>query len=253
MTYKKNTDSFQQFSDFIEKYLVPVLQSYLKEIDEYKFGFRLLRLFNFIVIKLHIGLNSFLDFMAEAIHDKPWITRIIFESYSMLFTNQSIINMILIDKESTSLLENCLATMQKCLEINKMNLDYQDKILSKPIPRFLETRMIETEKPDLKLEQIMVLSIETATGIVDVFSNLLFPKGLNSSISSKSSDFDDNSSSIVIPYSVSKFVLRILSILLEKSSRDISIQSILNSIQVYINLAGQKKMTKERDAFIREL
>ena len=106
MSYKKNADSFQQFSYFIEKYLVPVLQSYLKEIDEYKFGIRLLRLFNFIVINLHIGLNPFLDFMAEAIHDKSWITRIIFESYSMLFTDNSIVGMILSDKESTSLLEN---------------------------------------------------------------------------------------------------------------------------------------------------
>ena len=59
--------------------------------------------------------------------------------------------------------------MQKYLEINKMNLDYQDKMLSKPIPRFLDTRMIETERPDVKIEQIMILSIETATGIIDVF------------------------------------------------------------------------------------
>lgn len=234
------------------KNLTQILTPYLKEITDYKFGIRLLRLFNLLIIHLHIGLNPYLEFMSDSGEKKPWISRVIFESYSILFTKQSIVSLIFTEQESVDLLESCLAIMQKYLEINKAELEIKEKSEDrKPMPRFLEQRMIETEKPDPKLPQMMLLWIETSTGLVDVLSNLMFPKGLNSSMSSASNDMDESVATISIPFSISKFILRILSILLEKSSKDISIQSLLNSIQVYINMSGIKQMSKERDAFLR--
>lgn len=119
--------------------------------------------------------------------------------------------------------------------------------------RYLDTRMCETDKPEPKINEMMILSIETITGLVEVLSNLLFPNGLNTSDVFSSNSSEPEEVSFVIPFSISKLICRILVILLEKSSRDISIQSLLNSMQVYINMSGMKKMRKERDIFLKEL
>lgn len=113
--------------------------------------------------------------------------------------------------------------------------------------------MNESTKPDIKFNEIMILSIESINGLVESLSYLLFPKGLNANEVNSPHSVEMEENELSIPFHLSKIILRILVILLEKSIRDISIQSLLNSIQVYINMTGIKNMRKERDAFIREL
>lgn len=139
------------------------------------------------------------------------------------------------------------------METNKFSPDYNDKAVVKNFPRFLDSRMNESNKPDIKMSEIIVLSIDTMTGLVECLSNLLFPKGLDASESGSPVSSEIDELPIKIPFPISKMILSILAVLLDKASRDISVQSLLNSMQIYINMSGEKKMRKERDAFIREL
>lgn len=252
---KENLNNFTEFIDFINDFLVPILQGYLKDLDDYKFGIRLIRCFNFMIQYLQIGIHPLMEFMSNSLDAKPWIKRIAFELFSTLLANPQTVKQIWGDKELLGHLEISLISIQNFLEANKYELDGEDRTESaRGIPKFLDIRMIETEKPSAKTNEMMILSIESVTGLVEGISTILFPNGLDTNISIPSTTAEESEeSSLVIPFSVSKLILRILSVLLEKSSRDVSIQSILNSIQVYINITGIKGMSKERDSFIREL
>lgn len=232
---------------------MPVLQVYLKDISEYKFGIRLIRLLNFMVIHLQIGLHHLMEFMSNSIESEDWVKRIMFELYNTLFTNPEIVSQILQDKELVGHLEICLICLQKFLETNKFSIQKAPPLTSRAPIRLLDPRNTDTEKPDLKIPDITPLSIDTTTSLIEILCNLLYPNGLNTSeiLSEKSSDIEE--SPYTIPFSVSKLILRILSILLEKASKDIDIQALLNGFQVYIHMAGMRRMRKERDVFIREL
>ena len=91
--------------EFIIKFLVPTLQIYLKEINDYKFGVRLLRLFNIIVQNLQVGLFPLLEFMTTTFELSEWVQRVSFELFNDLFTNSSIVSIILPDKEMLNFLE----------------------------------------------------------------------------------------------------------------------------------------------------
>ena len=254
LSTKENLKNFTEFIDFFNNFLVPILQGHLKEIDDYKFGIRLIRLFNFLTQHLQIGLYQLMEFMSNSLDAKPWIKRIVFELFSTIFTSPQTVSFIFQDKELLGCLEISLITIQNFLEANKFELDCQDKTEgTRGIRKFLDERIIESEKPTPKINEVMILSIESISGLVEGISNLFFPNGLDTSqcLSTKLSETAEIE--LVIPFSVSKLILRILAILLEKSARDVSIQELLNSIQTYINIAGMKGMSKERDSFIREL
>jgi hypothetical protein len=173
---------------------------------------------------------------------KPWVKRVVFEMFSSLFTQTAIVNQILSDKELLGHMEICLISIQNFLEANKYELGGKDKAdTSRGIHKYLDVRMIEAEKPDSKLNEMMLLSIEATTGLIEGISNLLFPNGLDTSDNLSSNSTETEEKLFTIPFSVSKLILRVLSVLLEKSTQDVNIQSLLNSIQVYINVTGMKK------------
>lgn len=242
LSSKDKLKNFTEFIDFINEFLLPVLQGYLKELEDYKFGIRLIRLMYFLIQHLQIGLNQTMEFMSNSLDAKPWLKRLVFEMFNNLFTQPSIVNQILSEKELLGHLEICLISIQNFLEANKYELGGKDKAdNSRGIHKYLDVRMIDAEKPDSKLNEMMLLSIEATTGLIECISNNLFPNGLDTSenISSHSSEAEERL--FTIPFAVSKLILRILSVLLEKSSHDTNIQSILNSMQVYINITGMKK------------
>ena len=100
--------------------------------------------------------------------------------------------------------------------------------------------MNDSEKPVLKFKEIMSLSIETVTGLADAISNILFPQGFNSSDIISTYSFEIEEHDIIIPFSVSNLILRIITVLIEKTNTDVNIQALLNSIQNYINISGIK-------------
>lgn len=251
---KENLKKFTEFIDFINAFLLPILQGHLKKIDDYKFGIRIIRLLNFMVQYLQIGLHQLMEFMSNSLDAKPWIKRVVFELFNNLFTNPTTVSQIMAEKELLGHLEVCLISIQNFLESNKFELENKDKVEGiRGIGKFLDQRMLEGDKPKMKINEIMLLSIESVTGLVEGISNILFPNGLDTSDNLSSQSLEIEEKHFTIPFSVSKLILRILTILLIKSGRDVSIQSLLNAMQVYINITGMKKMNKERDSFIREL
>lgn len=153
-----------------------------------------------------------MEFMATALDVKPWIKRIVFELFNIVCTSPELISQIMTDKELSGYLEICLVSIQKFLETNKFELEDQESSGGKAVPRYLESRMFELEKPDIKINQIMVISIEAVTGFVEVISNLLFPNGLNTSdaLSNSHSSVEPEEPPFQVPFSVSKLILRIL-------------------------------------------
>lgn len=105
LTAKDAIKGSPDFINFISKHLLPTLQEYLKEIDQYKFGVRLLRLFKFMVQNLQIGLVPLLESMVNSIESKDWIQRINFELFNELFTDSNIVSIILSNKDLLSFLE----------------------------------------------------------------------------------------------------------------------------------------------------
>ena len=233
----KNSDDFMEF---IIKFLVPTLQIYLKEINDYKFGVKLLRLFNIIVQNLQVGLFPLLEFMTTTFELSEWVQRVSFELFNDLFTNSYIVSIILPDKEMLNFLEIWLVSIQKYLETNKFVSIEEEFTGQKPFPKYLDNRVNESDKPSLKVKEIMSLSIETITGLADAISSILFPQGFNNSDAISSYSLETDEHDITIPYSVSNLILRIISVLIDKTNTDVNVQSLLNSIQNYINISGSK-------------
>lgn len=139
-----------------------------------------------------------------------------------------------------------MVSSQKFLETNKYSIVDQENTGQKAYVKYLDNRMHESEEPSLKINEVMALSIETVTGLIEAISVILFPEGLNNNEIAWH-PFEIDEYDIAIPWSVSNLLLRILTVLIEKLNKDINIQSLLNSIQTYINMTGIKRMTKERD------
>ena len=131
----------EDFMNFISKHLIPTLKIYLEEVDDYKFGIRLFRLFNFIVQNLEIGLFPLLEFMTTTLELNEWIQRVSFELFNELFTNSSIVSIILMDKEMLGFLEIWLVSIQKYLEANKFVTIDQELAGHKSFTKFLDNRM----------------------------------------------------------------------------------------------------------------
>jgi hypothetical protein len=77
------------------------------------------------------------------------------------------------------------------LEVNKFKMDGQDIVEGKGMTKYLSIRS-DNKKPKIKINEMMVLAIDSITGLVEVISNLMFPNGLNSSEVLSTSESSEN-------------------------------------------------------------
>lgn len=105
LSAKEGLLKFPEFIEFIRELVIPELKVYFKQIDEYKFGIRLIRLFKFFVQYLYLGLDILIEFMGTSLDHKPWLSRVLFELDSMVFTSPQLVKEIMKDSEQISYLE----------------------------------------------------------------------------------------------------------------------------------------------------